>query len=326
MRSLEIKVSIIIPVFNVEKFLEQCVVSAMKQTLKEIEIICVNDGSTDESLNILTKLALSDPRIKIINKSNSGYGDTINIGIKEASGEYVGILESDDFVDEECFEKLYLTSKKYNADVAKANFYLYWGERNEKKYYNNLGIGTVVTNTKKAMDKILCAWPSIWSAIYRRTWLLNNNIKFLPTPGASYQDTSFSFKIAILSRNTVLLPEAHLFYRQDNSSSSVKINTFDKCMMVNKECDESYKFIEEHKLFNYLGRYYMMCIKAYCWNLRRMEEETRFKYLEIINNEIKKSGKSWNFTIVRVKDFYFVIIYYCLIYKQYALLRLMLKY
>lgn len=326
MKQLEIKVSIVIPIFNVEKFLEQCVTSIMKQTLQEIEIICVNDGSSDNSLNILNELASKDSRIIIINKVNSGYGDTVNIGMKAASGEYVGIIESDDFIDEQCFESLYLCATKYNADVVKANFYLYWGKNNEKKYLNTLDIDKIFTDKNKAIDKILLAWPSVWSAIYRRTWLEVNEIEFLPTPGASYQDISFTFKIAILSGNTVLMPEAHLYYRQDNSASSVKITDFDKCMMVNKEYDEVYSFINCHNLEYFMGRYYMMRIKAYCWNLRRMGLEIQEKYLDVLNEEITNNNEKWNFSIVRIKDFYFVIIYYCLIYKQYALLKLMLKY
>ena len=93
------KVSILIPIFNVEKYLRQCLDSAVNQTLKDIEIICINDGSTDSSLEILKEYAKVYNSIKIINKQNTGYGHSMNCGLKLAKGEYIGIIESDDFAD-----------------------------------------------------------------------------------------------------------------------------------------------------------------------------------------------------------------------------------
>ena len=93
------KVSVIIPVYNVEKYLRQCLDSVINQTLKDIEIICVDDGSTDNCPNILDEYAAKDARIKIIHKKNEGYGKAMNVGISHASGEYIGIVEPDDYID-----------------------------------------------------------------------------------------------------------------------------------------------------------------------------------------------------------------------------------
>ena len=100
------KVSILIPCYNVEKYIRQCLDSVVNQTLKDIEIICINDGSTDSTLDILRKYENRDNRIKVISKHNSGYGASMNIGLETAKGEYVGIVESDDFVEPNMFEKL----------------------------------------------------------------------------------------------------------------------------------------------------------------------------------------------------------------------------
>ena len=105
-------VSIVVPVCNVEKFLGECLDSVINQTLKEIEIICVDDGSTDHSLEILREYEKKDSRIIVITKPNSGYGNTMNVGTDAASGEYVGIVESDDYVKENMFEILYKTAKR----------------------------------------------------------------------------------------------------------------------------------------------------------------------------------------------------------------------
>jgi len=118
------RISIIIPIYNVNKYLRECLDSIINQTLKTIEIICVNDGSTDNSLEII-KEYIYDNRIIIINKNNSGYGDSMNQGLNIASGEYIGIVESDDFIDINMFENLYKITKKGDIDIIRSNFYLF---------------------------------------------------------------------------------------------------------------------------------------------------------------------------------------------------------
>lgn len=115
------KVSVIVPVYNVEKYLEKCLETLISQTLKDIEIICINDGSKDSSLNILKKYALNDERIKIIDKHNEGLSAARNDGLNAATGEYIGYVDSDDWVDLNFYEKLYNAAKKYNAEAACAN-------------------------------------------------------------------------------------------------------------------------------------------------------------------------------------------------------------
>ena len=126
-------VSIIVPVYNVENYLEKCISSLLNQTLQDIEIICVNDGSTDNSLQILKEFAICDSRIKIISKDNSGYGDSMNVGIANAQGEYIGIVESDDFALGDMFANLYLIIKEKEADVIKSNYYSF-SEKLGRKY------------------------------------------------------------------------------------------------------------------------------------------------------------------------------------------------
>lgn len=116
-RSLEPKISVIIPVYNVEKYLEDCVKSICEQTLEDIEIICVNDGSTDSSLQILNKLAEDDSRIVIIDQQNSGAGAARNTGIAKATGKYLGFVDSDDLIYPTMYEELYNKAEKTRADM-----------------------------------------------------------------------------------------------------------------------------------------------------------------------------------------------------------------
>ena len=120
------KVSVIIPVYNVEKYLAKCIESVINQTLTEIEIICVDDGSTDLCPKILDEYASKDKRIKVIHKENEGYGKTMNIGLDLAQGEYIGLVESDDYILPNMYEILYKKAKENDLDLIKSNFYFFW--------------------------------------------------------------------------------------------------------------------------------------------------------------------------------------------------------
>ena len=117
------KLSVLVPIYNVEKYLDECLASLTKQTLKDIEIICINDGSTDNSPKILQKYAKKYPNFVVINKQNSGYGDSMNKGLEKATGEYIGIVESDDFIESDAFKKLYELAHETKADIVKANYF-----------------------------------------------------------------------------------------------------------------------------------------------------------------------------------------------------------
>ena len=116
------KISVIIPVYNVEEYLERCLNSVVNQTFKDLEIICVNDGSTDSSGEILQKFARKDARIKIIKRPNGGLSAARNTGLEVMSGEYFAFLDSDDWIDLNFYEKLYEKAKEFDADIAMADF------------------------------------------------------------------------------------------------------------------------------------------------------------------------------------------------------------
>ena len=126
------KVSILVPVYNVEAYLPKCLNSLIGQTLQEIEIICIDDGSTDSSGTILDEYAAKDKRIRVVHQKNGGYGKAMNTGLHLAQGEYIGFVESDDFAATEMFVQLYQAAVKYRAQIVKSNYYRYWENPNEK--------------------------------------------------------------------------------------------------------------------------------------------------------------------------------------------------
>ena len=118
-------VSIVVPIYNVEKYLKQCLDSIISQTLKDIEIILVNDGSKDGSLKIIKDYAARDNRIKVVDKANTGYGNSMNIGLSKATGKFIGIVESDDYIEPDMFETLYNLAVRDKLDVARSEFFYY---------------------------------------------------------------------------------------------------------------------------------------------------------------------------------------------------------
>lgn len=284
------KMSVLVPIYNVEKFLRQCLDSLVNQTLKDIEIICLNDGSTDNSLEIINEYAKDDARIVIVDKPNSGYGDSMNKGLEKARGEYVGIVESDDFIDLDAFEKLYSLAKSHNAEVVRANYYFNKENKDTKNYYiNPADAGRIVDPAQHTW--IFYQSPAIWSAIYRRDFLEKSEINFLPTPGASYQDTGFNFKVWASAHRAYFTTDAFLHYRIDNEASS--INNPGKVMNVCYEYEEIEKYLKKHELFKELGPL-MEAAKfgAYYWNILRLKPKLLPDFLERVKKEYTEAKEN----------------------------------
>ena len=243
------KVSIIVPTYNVEQYLPECMESIVGQTLKDLEIICVNDGSTDSSLDILKKYAAADDRIIIIDKKNEGYGRAMNDGLDRATGEYVGIVEPDDYVDLHMYEDLYRIAKEKDLDIVKADFYRF--VRNKKgetlKTYDALskdGTGYNEVIDPKKNDGIFRYVLNTWSGIYRRDFIEKYHIRHNTTPGASFQDNGFWFQTFCLADRIYFINKPYYMNRRDNPNSSVKSR--EKVYCMNEEYRFIYEFLDSH--------------------------------------------------------------------------------
>ena len=205
------KLSIIIPVYNTEKYLSRCLDSAVNQTLKDIEIICVNDGSTDNSLKILQEYAKKDCRIKIINlKNNKGVSNARNLGIKKAAGKYIGFLDSDDYVDLNFYQKLYNKSIINYPDVVKGNIKIISSEPdiNKEAFYD---INKDIVQNKGYF------YHSFTTAIYNLDFIKQNKIYF---PNSNnFEDPYFSIKAAIYYKNIEVINNVYYYYCINNKQS-----------------------------------------------------------------------------------------------------------
>ena len=291
------KVSIVVPIYNVEKYLRQCLDSIINQTLKEIEIICVNDGSTDHSPEIIQEYIEKDPRVKVINKPNSGYGNSMNRGFDLAQGEYIGIVESDDYADPEMFETMYNCAKADQLDVVKSGFYFYYSVPEEKNIPAPVASDVMcsrvfcpTTDFRSPMEQaeFFNIKPTIWSAIYRRDFIRENAIRFHETPGASYQDASFNFKVWCCAKRVRLLPDCFLHYRQDNEASS--INSPGKVYCIADEYAEMERFLTDRPILKGKMEGVRLRLKydSYIWNYERLSEPLQHEFIQFASKDFEK--------------------------------------
>ena len=173
----EPEVSVLVPIYNVERYLRTCLESLRMQTFKDFEVICINDGSTDGSRAIIQEFLDVDPRFRVIDKDNSGYGASMNRGLREARGRYVAILESDDFFELDALARLHEASVAAKADVVKANFWLYWSCPEERRELFRAVDAREAAGIFAPLDDVALFFrkPSIWSALYGRSFLERNN-------------------------------------------------------------------------------------------------------------------------------------------------------
>ena len=218
------KVSIILPVYNVESYLRQCLDSIIMQTLEDIEIICVNDGSTDNSLEILQEYKNKDSRIKIINQENRGQGVARNIALENITGDYIGFVDPDDYISPNMYKTLYETAIKHNCDIVEESFYIKNEIRNYlKKRKNKLNLPkNKIFNYKVKKNYVFSPNLAIWNKLYKTSFIKENDIKFFETKKG--EDVIFTIKSRVLASKIVYIDNADYYYRikKDNIPKSYK--------------------------------------------------------------------------------------------------------
>ncbi|HIZ45519.1 MAG TPA: glycosyltransferase [Candidatus Olsenella pullistercoris] len=274
-------VSVLVPICNVERYLEECLNSLVAQTFTDFEAICINDGSTDGSRAIVQRFLDADARFRVIDKPNSGYGASMNLGIANARGSYLAILESDDFFEPDALEKLVGAAERTGADVVKADFWLYWSTPEPRCEPFRIVDDSQAGRTLAPLDDLAVFFrkPSIWSGLYRRDLIERAGIRFLETPGASYQDAGFNFKVLVAARSVSFIADQVLFYRQDNEKSSV--NSPAKIFCVCDEYAAMEDYLRNHgsnqgRLLAILER---MKFDSYMWNYDRLDEGLREEFV-----------------------------------------------
>lgn len=207
------EISVIIPVYNVEKYLSQCLDSVIKQTFKDIEIICVNDGSTDKCGEILQKYATKDNRIKIVVQENRGLSAARNSGLKLATASYISFIDSDDFVHSQFLEILYNAIKIDNCDVSGCNFAKISNDT-EKPEINSLQCKNYVPALDVLLDRKNFIHFNVWNKLYKRETI--QNIRFIE--GIYYEDWVFNTCVFAQIKSFAWVNSPLYGYRVSNES------------------------------------------------------------------------------------------------------------
>ncbi len=300
-----IKVSVIVPVYNTSRYLEQCLNSILNQTLKEFEVICVNDGSTDDSAKILEKYSQKDKRIVVINQDNAGVSAARNAGLDRAKGRYIAFVDSDDYIKKNFLEVLYTTAVNTEADITACDI-IY--EKDGKLISNNymsrqtFKVKEPVFSTNQDKARFVKSGV-VFNKLYKSELLNKNNIRFVK--GIKFgEDTYFVFISTCFASSIALTRGSIYYYRR--TSSSVTYDAFNSEMVFDliKSLDNINDYIaarpiDDKKKTEYFNLFHSFAINMfYAWckevaepyktNFKSMVEE-RLKRISLENNDFVDS-------------------------------------
>ncbi len=275
------KVSVIVPVYNVEKYLKKCLDSLINQTIQDIEIIVVNDGSKDNSEEIIKEYEKNNPeKIVYLKKENGGLSDARNYGIPYAKGEYIAFLDSDDYVELDMYEKMYELAKKENSDMVECDFY--WEYPNKTK----IDIGQIYSNQKEMLQK---ARVVAWNKLIKRSILEESKVQF--PKGYRYEDVEFTYKLIPYLKKVSFAKEPFIHYIQrENSISNVQNERTKEIFEVLEHVIEYYKEKGIYKEFEKELEYTYARILL-CSSLLRI---VKIKDKKIRNRLIKETWENLN--------------------------------
>lgn len=295
------KVSVILPIYNVSQYLRECLDSVARQTLKDIEIICVNDGSTDCSLEIVEEYAENDSRFVILDGPNGGYGKAMNRGLERARGEYVGIVEPDDYVALTMFEDLYQIAVKQNLDWVKADFYRFVREKNRDMNLKYISLDSTHTQYNELLCP--CREPNLirfvmntWSGIYKREFLEEYQIRHNETPGASFQDNGFFFQTMIYAKRAMILDQPYYRNRRDNPNSSVKSKEKVYCSNIEYDYIRDILKRDPEVWERFKAMYSWKKFHNYLFTIKRIDGQFREEYIERAGAEFKRAFQQGDFS------------------------------
>ena len=271
------KISIIMPIYNTEKYLENSIQSILKQEYKNLEILLINDGSNDNSLKICNKFKEQDNRIIVINKKHTGLSDTRNIGIKKATGDYIGFVDSDDYIDKKMFKKLIEGAEKYQCDIAMCDITETYSQNDKEKQQTS---EYIKMNKKQAIDQLLYD-RNIGNYIVVKL-IKKELFKGIEFPvGKLYEDISTTYKLFNRAENIIYIPEEmyHYYQREDslvNNITNQSIQYYIQAVFDRYyDLKNNYNFLDIYSVYSIVN----VVIKMFNWSIR-------IKDYELFDNEI----------------------------------------
>ncbi|MBE6445117.1 MAG: glycosyltransferase family 2 protein [Alphaproteobacteria bacterium] len=248
------KVSILTPIYNHKvEYVEQCLESLKNQTMQDIEFILIDNGATYESKDLIEKYVNLDSRFRAIHiEENKGYGYAMNLGIDEARGEYVGVVESDDWIEPQMYQDIYTLAKQNNVDIVKGTFNPYYDENENNATYDKVAVPRYPANmynrilNKEESVLVPTFNPAYWSGLYRKNMLIEKDCYFSLNLGAVCQDATFNLKTWLAAETIYLYRELYYHYRLSNPNSS-RYNRLTTAFGDNKECEFLFNWMIKNK-------------------------------------------------------------------------------
>jgi glycosyltransferase involved in cell wall biosynthesis len=284
-----IKVSIIVPVYNVEAYLAKCLDSLMNQTLQDIEIIVVNDGATDGSQKIIDEYVKKSNMFQALMKSNGGLSDARNYGIPHAVGEYIGFVDSDDYVDPDMFEILYQKAKVEDSDIVECNL------RHTYPDKEDIEIGREIYDKQ---EMIMFGRSVVWNKIYKRDWLLQTKVVF--PKGLVYEDLEFFVKLVPHIRTYSYVKPASIHYVQrnnsiNNTSTAKTLNVLQILKNIHNYYLEHDYFTKYQEALEYYFSRILLCSsfsRMCCIEDKRSRKEALEKSWDLLSETFPNWGKN----------------------------------
>ncbi len=309
-------ISVIVPVYNVEKYLKKCIKSIMSQSYTNLEIILINDGSTDNSGKICDELKEQDKRIKVIHKSNGGLSDARNAGLKIANGKYIGFVDSDDYIAEDMFETLYNINKKYNSDISIVSFYEIYkdkviGVRDSKKLQELTKIDAM---KELLIDTNIQSYA--WNKLFRRE--LFEGLEF-PT-NKNFEDIATTLLLFEKANKVVLLEKPKYYYvRRDDSIVGVRnYKTYKDYLDViydkYKYLDGKYEELDLYNAYNFVINMIWVYTIIVAFDLEEVYDDFKNQY-DLFESLINKYQ---NRIIDKLDNYNKAVLYMMLLDKEYS--------
>lgn len=318
-KALQVKVSIIVPVYNAEKYLERCITSLQNQSLKDIEMILVDDSSTDSSLEICNRFAKSDSRIRVIHKVNEGAGYARNSALGLVRGEFVGFMDSDDFAEPDMFRTLYDKAVEYDSDLVMSgvlfvdgNMFGHQGEIKKKIYFEK----DTHFDTKEALQElrlgIVGATPddcddskygmSIWKNLFKAEVIRKNNISFRSEREMLSEDALFMIDyISCINKATGINGAFYNYCRNEDSiSKSYKKDRFEKSLVFVDEVENRFKMDIAPEAYRiYIYRFWQAMCRVICSQEIMHAKDEGIKYADLKKSLSKVCTHSFSVTALK---------------------------
>ena len=323
------KVSIIIPVFNSENLLNDCLCSVQNQTLKDIEIICIDDGSTDNSLKILEDFSKKDYRFNVFHQENSGAGFSRNVALDKSNGEFILFLDSDDWIEKDTCEKLYNQATNLNSDLVLFDAVRHLPDNQSMDLIHflrngsNKDFSSLVFDYELVKDKVLNAYFGvIWSKFYKKSFILENNIKF---PNHKlYNDVEFHVKSMLLARRISYFPKIFYHYNRigQDSLQTLYVSSDEAIVFYDVVCGVKEFLLENGFFEEFKSEFIEFTFKEFKRKLNEINDDFKPQYFEKIKLFLSSSDISVQ-DLNKISFYYLVFFIHTILSENYIEFKIM---